>query len=74
MNPLKMWEKGIGKWSPSSRKTPYKANMGDFCRDYDELSTYSQLSTKKEKEAKRKKGLLRPFNHDFFIDLLRSLI
>ena len=56
MNPLKMLEKGIGKWSPSSRKTPYKANMSDFYSDYDGLSTYSHYSQRKKKNQKERKG------------------
>jgi len=74
MNPLKTERKRIGKWSPASRKIPYSANRSDFLKVTGGLSTYSQLFTKKEKVSKRKKGLLRPFNHDFFIDLIRSLI
>jgi len=56
MNPLKMREKRIGKWSPSSRKASYKANMSDFYRGYDGLSTYSHYPQRKKKNQKERKG------------------
>jgi len=74
MNPLKMPEKRMGKWSPSSRKRPCKVNMGVFFEGLQQVINVFTLFAKKEKEAKRKKGLLRLFNRIFFIDLLRSLI
>jgi len=57
-----------------SNKMHYNANMSVFWGGFDGISTYPQLFTKKEKEPKRKKGLLRPFKRDFLLDFIRSLI
>jgi len=65
MNPLKTQETGIGRWSPPSRTVSYKANMSVLLRYSGGLLTYAQFFTKKEKVAKRKKGLLRLFNNIF---------
>jgi len=55
-------------------KMHYSANMGVFLGSFAGISTYSQIFTKKEKEQKRKKGLLRPFKCAFLLDFTRSLV